>query len=570
MQIREINNFENNNRVNRLNSQNKFSFRAGNFNILAFSDLHGGLRSLTRFTCTLENNFARVFPEKDLPSTKNLITVSGDYFINHMQDGYLSEPKLNNGNIQQQFFKRFIDRVHALIGKDKICDTIFTPGNHDFDGGDEFILALANKMPIKVLLTNLQNIENFKIKNLVSSVIQEVPDSINPEKKHKLLFLGATLQNMDYYNRGLIRKMKFFENVNCTDAQLQDEYFSKTISAINAEINKFKSENPQGGVVLLSHVGNRFSDLIANSTNGINLILNGHDHVKDVNFVNNVPIVSLGENAELFRGIKIHFNDDGKLEKIKVDTFETAGTPKIEVEMHEFATDLQTMLQKDISPLIKISPNEYGISELVYNKQIRYSNSPFANFLTSALRNVLRETYPELDTLGIQSSAIRGGIKHGSSNLDLLKTFDGIKINISELEIAKLKGKEIADIIIENILENLKAPERNTIMQWSDIEVNRTQIDKIRRGSISLNKMIGAIRIRNRETGDFVPLNLERTYTVALTHKFVNKEDLNAPKKIKDKFTGTGIKVKDAFRQYLEAINYNIEITPEIVENRIF
>lgn len=553
------------------NQQQNITFGKGRFQILAISDLHGGLRSLAKTMKTIEKHSNEIYPNSGEKSTFNLFAISGDWFINQAQNGYITDHNLTNGDIQLKFFKKFINRLKSLIMPNSKFDTVITPGNHDFDGGDEFLLKAVHDLPLKMVVSNLKNFEDFSDyvgKKLVKSLVLEVPDDKNPKLKHKLLILGSTVHNMEYYNKGLTKKMTFLENQNCTDEKLNDSAFLKTIEVINEEINKFKSKNPNGAVVFLSHLGNRFSDLIASSTKNIDLILNGHDHVQTINFVNKIPIISLGKDGELLRGIKINFNDDGKLDKTIVNTFLTSDTSDFEVKMHDFMIDLNKMLHDDIRPIIKINQNQYGVGELHYNTQIRYSNSPYANFLTSAIRDSLRNANIDVDTVGIQSSAIRGGIVNGSTNLDLLKTFDGIKLHISGIETAQLKGSDLVDIITENILENLKLPERNTIMHWSDIQVNRTLFDEISKGK-SKKTFADAIKIRNRETGEFERIDPDKTYKTALSHKFITKDSLESSKRVRDKFTPTGIKIQEAFQTYLKDNNYTIDITPEIMESRI-
>ena len=84
-------------------------------------------------------------------------------------------------------------------------------------------------------------------------------------------------------------------------------------------------------------------------------------------------------------------------------------------------------------PLVSLTDKSGEITELDYGNEIRYSNSYLANYLTSALKRSVRKIEPTVFAVGVQSSIIRGGIKEGSNNLDLMKIFDGVSENLSNL-----------------------------------------------------------------------------------------------------------------------------------------
>ena len=86
-------------------SQKDVTFGKGRFQILAISDLHGGLRSLAKTMKTIENNSDKIYSNSDEKSTFNLFAISGDWFINQAQKGYITDNNLTNGDIQLKFFK---------------------------------------------------------------------------------------------------------------------------------------------------------------------------------------------------------------------------------------------------------------------------------------------------------------------------------------------------------------------------------------------------------------------------------------------------------------------------------
>ena len=79
----------------------------------------------------------------------------------------------------------------------------------------------------------------------------------------------------------------------------------------------------------------------------------------------------------------------------------------------------------------------------------------------------------------MQSSIIRGGIADGANNLDLMKIFDGVSEKLSNVKVGKVTGEELLFIVLENVKENIENKKRNTIIQWSDIQISRSNIEKI-------------------------------------------------------------------------------------------
>ena len=83
-------------------------------------------------------------------------------------------------------------------------------------------------------------------------------------------------------------------------------------------------------------------------------------------------------------------------------------------------------------------------------------------------------------------------------------------------------------------MENLSAPTRRTIMMWSDTQVNRTSFENIKNGKSS-QTYANAIKVRDKISGKFIPLDLNKTYKIGLTDKYVNKEGLAEIKKLEIK-----------------------------------
>ena len=211
--------------------------------------------------------------------------------------------------------------------------------------------------------------------------------------------------------------------------------------------------------------------MIQKNVPNINVILYGHDHTRDNAEQGGTIINSLGKDNEIVKSVNFRFNDDGDLEDVGYNMYITENSaPDKEVK-----TFLDKNFEEDVKPLVKM----HGASELEYSDKIRYANTELTNFLTSTVAEEARKEIPDLDSVALQSSYVRGGIKEGSTNLNLLKIFDGIDVESQNLNVGNVKGNQLVDIISKNVKSNLEAPTRYTLIQRSDFQVNRTMNEQI-------------------------------------------------------------------------------------------
>lgn len=466
-------------------------------------------------------------------------------------------------------------------------------------------------------------------KDIVKSVEYSIPDDKNAELFHKILFVSATIPSMDFYNPGLLKGLEFYDNSNKKDTNLKEADIQGTIKSIKDEVDKFKEANPKGVVVLLSHMGGKLSEIVRENVPQINHILNGHDHKNLQTNVGKTSINSLGKDNEMIKSLNLEFDDEGNLVKGSMTPYFTETTLADGLEEHPFQKFLNDFFEKDLTPLVTLDElksdkaadcnmqnlpkkvdeilNRMGISssniqyaplmqnnffkemieekamdelikseevdrgmtELSYGNEIRYQNSYLMNYLTSAIKRAVRTNCdPDVFTVAIQSSIVRGGLKDEANNLEVMKVFDGVSEDLSNLKIGEVTGHELVGLITENILSNLKAPTRNTIIHWSDVQVNRSLIKEIRDGNIDADYS-EAIRVRNKITKAFEPIDLNEHYKMVIGEKFLVKDDIEWPAKIRDRFTSLDKTYDQLFRDYIESVDYELHITPKTKEERI-
>jgi len=564
--------------INKIHHQDKLSFKAAQLNILATSDNHGNSHSVPLLAETIRYNKKDIFVKSEEKSTLNIFAIAGDWFINPSKKGYRTMPTLTNGDIQNKFLNKLVDYVKNLSGENSNFDAVFAMGNHDFDGGDKFMYRVMKNKNKKFLVTNV-DIENSpgikqlqeENSNVKESIIYEIEDDKNPDLKHKVLFLGITIPSMKFYNPGLLKKMSFYDDCNKKDSNLKAEDIENTIKVVKEHVDAFKKENPKGAVVLLSHMGGTISKLIRDEVPQINIILNGHDHKNTTSLKGKTNINSLGKDNELVKSLNLRFDDNGDIETIDMNSFFSKTTEKDNLPQNPLQQFLEKAFHEDTKPVVSLTTVTGQPTELEYGELVRYQNSHLANYLTSAVkRSVRKVTHNEEVIVGIPSSIIRGGLKNGSSNLDIMKIFDGVSEDLSEVYIGTIKGSELVGLITENVQDNLKAPSRNTIIQWSDIQVNRTLINDITNGNSNKN-FKDAVKVRAEGSHDFKNIDENDLYTIAIAEKYLIKDDIEWPQKIRRRFISLGKTYDEMFRDYIasDEINFQLKSTDKTKEKRI-
>ena len=555
------------------------SFKAAQLNILATSDNHGNFLTWPLLAQTVENNKKDIFQKAEEDSTLNLLAINGDWFINPSKNGFITDPDASSGKLQFSILNQFIDFVRKQAGKDAKFDTVYTMGNHDLDAGDSFMYNVMRKAKMNTLITNV-DVENSpgiqkvlnKTDKVTKSKVYSIPDDKNPYLEHKVLLLGVTIPSMKFYNPGLLKDMRFFDDCNKKDANLKEEDLLNTFNAVKEEVEKFKEENPKGAVIVMSHTGAPISKMIKKHVPEIDVILNGHDHKNLTSLIGSTNIDSLGKDNEIIKAFSLKFDDDGDLEK-EVNTYVSKATSTEKLDKNPINTHMRELLAEDLKPLVSVTDISGSEAELPYNElEVRSKNSYLANYLTSAVKRSVRKLTGENDVIvGIQSSIIRGGLKNDSNNLAIMKIFDGVSEDLSNVKIGALSGEELVGLITENIKSNLKNPKRNTLIQWSDIKINRTLISDIVEGK-SKKDFSDAIQVRNNITNEFEPINLNKKYKIAIGEKFLVKDDIEWPGRIRDRFVSLDRTYDKLLRSYISSdeINYQLKVTPKTKENRIY
>lgn len=578
--------------LSEITTANNLGFRAGYLNILATADNHGKVMELPKVIKSIENNAGNIFQRAESKSTLNLFSIVGDWFINPSKKGFVTNSELSNGDIQKWALIKYIDNIKQIIqklinnstgGLNYNFSTVYAMGNHCLDAGTNFILDVMKTCPMKSLITNVNMDKSYKLaaaaKNshdIVKSYVYEITDDKNPELKHKVMVMGITIPSMDYYNPGLCEGLEFYDNSNQKDTALNEEKLRGTINSVKEQVEYFKKMNPKGAVILLSHMGENLAEIIIKNVPDIDHVLNGHDHKTTQRTVGKTTISSLGKDNEIIKSLNCKFDDEGNFFTPSITQYDINRTLLDGLEEQPFQIALKEKFKKDMIPLVKIKDSTISSSgkankntKLLYGDEIRYQNSYLMNFLTSSIKEELNKTIdPDIYAVGIQSSIIRCGLENKADNLALMKVFDGVSKELSGMESGYITGENLTGMIVENVLENLINPTRNTLIHWSDIQVDKTLIKSISEGN-SKADFAEAVRVRNPITNEFEPIDLSKSYKIAIGRKFLLKNSLQYPPKVRDDFKSIGVTYDEMFRRYLKEHDYTVNITSNTKEKRI-
>ena len=536
---------------------NTLNFKGATLNINAFSDAHGQLENIGDFYGTIKQNEKDLFL-KDAAGSKNVNAIAGDWYMAGNVEGYLSKPHYNSQRFQLIFFNKLIQELKHFSRQ---AVTIFTPGNHDFDAGFEEFKNSVEKMDANIVATNI-DFENSdeSIKNrILKSYTVEIQDDKNPDLFHKALFLGILPSNMSYYNKKLTG-ISFLDNVFKPQSKLTEEDIQNTLKALKREIENFKRENPKGAIILLDHFGGIFRKEVLAQNLPIDIILGGHEHLDYNEIANNSVVAMLYQNFKKLQNIKLNFDDDGDVISIKTRAY----YPQNQQQTNAMQKFYETVFKEDIETKFEI-PASDDTAELNL-KGIRYQNSPLANYITDVILNRIRKKYPKTDFFALNASAIRGPLKTKNSgsinNLNLLLTLNGIRHQEANIVISKLTGEQILDIIIENLLTNSQNMEKNPLLHFSGLKIDKTLLLQSLPYNIAKKDLIKYVR----KTDTNEPLELDRTYTLANVEKFFLKSKNPVEKEIyKSKYTiKTGLNAKDEFRAHFVQNLKEVQASSEI------
>ena len=241
----------------------------------------------------------------------------------------------------------------------------------------------------------LDTIKDFKGSVLAANLTQKPLNNQNIEdiNKHKRQELSKKIQraivvDVKGDNVGIIGtapvdlKDRITHPQYHTDCRI--EPINATVKQVQDEVNKLRRAGVNK-IFLLSHLGHENDKFLAQSTNGIDVIIGGHTHelIKGVNEGENlfystsgepVIITEAGKNGKHFGQLNLTFDKEGVIKKVQNNVAESANFHR-------------SMVNQYIFNQILGKPQEVGyIAYAPEAPQTLVEENPHANFMCDAMR----------------------------------------------------------------------------------------------------------------------------------------------------------------------------------------
>jgi 2',3'-cyclic-nucleotide 2'-phosphodiesterase (5'-nucleotidase family) len=299
----------------------------------------------------------------------------------------------------------------SLAGYDAI-----TLGNNEGFEGIEAAESLANSGTVKFLSCNLYKYSDTDKDKEKLQILNGVKRSIIIEKGGvKFLIIGTSPY-------GTYNEFYSLLNMHSTDAvkEIKNE--------ISNNIGKYDI------CILLSHCGMREDTEIANTIEGIDIIINGHSHIlmEDPLRVNNSIVHMSGQYGEHL-GI-LEFEYDREIKNYK-------GT---NVNIHSLPMDegiIRNLKINKEKAIAKMSESLYVIDKDLWHDVME--ENPITNFLADSLKDLL-----SCDIGIINSGVINGGIRKGKVSRKKLLEICPSPLNPTYMEI---EGRFIREALQKSI-----------------------------------------------------------------------------------------------------------------------
>lgn len=608
------------------NIKRQVNFTSAIFSFAAMSDSHGDTNNLPKVELAINDNYKKIFNNinplnpKDPVKQSSIYTAfmhCGDFLVNGAMKGYKDITKCS-ADYQFSALEKISDilgqRIHQFLGENVLYKKYLALGNHDFDGGDNALWNYLKNSSFTTITTNIDLEKSPKVKKLINNnknikteEIISIPDDKNDIRRkngeeelfHKIMVLGITIPSIPFYNPTLTPDTHFLDECDKKDIELNKNDLAKTLKCVDEKVRNFKKENPKGVAIVMAHTGSKISYMLWDAQPESDFILTGHDHENTARRIGKTTIQTLGHNNERLEFFKLFFNDFHKDEKgniiggdLSVIDTAAADTTKYTNNARTNDTEMQRWLNENLAadnddeedPAMWYNcpnPKYSKYKTLKYNEhEVRSLNSPLANFLTSAIASEIRKISnvygDDIASVAIQSSVIRGGIKEKMSSIDAMGIFGGLSESLSTLSVGEVSGEELAGIIAENIYGNLES-DRNSMLQWSDVRINKDMLKEIKEGT-SDKSPVDAIELRDLKTeiatapSTWNKVEPYKMYKIVLPTKYLLKHTLKYVPIIKDRFKvvdDENYRTMSQLLRELHAHDGSLSFRPKAAEERV-
>lgn len=380
---------------NPMMSQTMQAGKKGNVtSIFYVNDIHGRLSNMERIT-TASADFDRLMPT------------------------YVDKLKLSAGDIMLGSNVNVNKAANSFLNANNFMASVV--GNHEVDQNMGDFLASTKNALYKIMGSNAEMDKSHKLYNrIIDSYVQEDSD----KNKYGIIALMPFDLAMRSSNKEL------FEG-------LEIEQKEETKKYLQQQIDEYK-EQGVNRIIVLSHIGYENDVDIANSVEGIDIIVGGHSHdlVEDVSVGENLiiskktgaptVITQAGRDGNYYGILNVEFNDDDEIVKAENIVKSTASLERSKKMSAQFN---------------KILGKPEIIGKIKSSEPAPTNNLKELNPHVSMLADAMRQKF-NTDIALVNAGTVRGTFTQGEiSSRDIGEIFpfaDKIAlVNVSEKELVE-------------------------------------------------------------------------------------------------------------------------------------
>lgn len=428
--------------------------------IFYVNDVHSNLKNIEKLK-TASDEFDTLIPSS---SADKLKFSAGDFYLSTKPQGV----------------------NYSIFAQNQMGIMANAEGNHEFD--------LTKKDLVEVL-------KNNQYKNLALNL--EIPQTTEENKTLAKEIEKSYIQEINGTKYGVIGLLPFDFTLTATHPQEYDDFnianMEKTIPLLQNEINKFKEQGVDK-IILLSHTGYKSDVKIAQSVEGIDVILGGHTHdlIKGIEEGKNLfyskktgeptIITQAGKNGEHFGVLNLEFNDKGVIVSAQNNVNQTEPFPKSSIMT--YFTDKFFGKPQIVGKINSVEDFHFSMTK----------ENPHANFINDAVKSELGVDVVIMNTENMRSKFETGTI----TDRDL----SGMTPFKNGMCILPLTEKEIVDALKVGAKSAVNPDNRPGILQVSGLKYKMNKEGELLEASF-IDKNSTEIKL------DVNNPNLFKTYKVA-------------------------------------------------------
>lgn len=360
-------------------------------------------------------------------------------------------------------------------------------GNHEFDYGMDRMFELLKYIDAPVTSVNLRDMQGKLV---------YAPSVIRQYGRRKVAFIGVVTPTTLY-----TESYSFFDLDDVQHYQLSEK---DLYERVQEEVDAVRAQGVDY-VILLAHIGNEPNDLdyvsknLAAATHGIDVILDAHSHdVVPHNYVNGTdgkPVLITQTGTKFQHVGRLIIMPDGKMT--------TKLTPLSQLTRHnpevKHVTDsILALANEQILRPICTSESKLRILDDAGRQLVRRSETNAGDLVTDAFRIVVGGDVAITNGGSIRTEVGPGNLNYGDM-LSLLP-YDNYVCLID------VTGQKLMEIL------------QGTTQLLPALSGDFPQVSGIKfTVRVGAEERITDVMVLDRETGEYKPLDLQRTYRLATT-----------------------------------------------------